>query len=82
MGDILATEADLLWMVKEVRNSDFENAQRTSCKPESAPIVKSQIKQDAQRFFNELCLIQHDILERCVKSYAASFIWMTENTGG
>ncbi len=57
MGDILATEADLLWMVKEVRNSDFENAQRTSCKPESAPIVKSQIKQDAQRFFNELCLI-------------------------
>ena len=26
MGDILATEADLLGMIKEVRNSDFEAA--------------------------------------------------------
>lgn len=34
MGDILATEADLLGMIREVTNSNIVNAHRAICKPE------------------------------------------------
>lgn len=69
MGDILATEADLLGMIKEVTNSSF--CECTKC--------NIQTSTEARPFnlnrMHSFCMIQHAVIERFSKTRVVQLVW-------